>query len=193
MALGLVAAGACGGGSGEPGGAAPDSVAADSGAIALDAPTCSAALLEPPAEAAPGLPPAVAETRRAILRAAIACDYARLEELALRGGAFTYSFGDADRPAEFWRALETTGEDPLAMLVRTLGLPWARETLEVEPFVFYVWPSAYLIEADEADWEAVAGLYTPEEIETMREYGGFIGWRTGIEDDGDWRFFVAGD
>jgi hypothetical protein len=79
------------------------------------------------------------------------------------------------------------------MLVRTLSLPWAREALEVEPFVFYVWPSAYLVDADEAAWAAVAGLYTAEEIETMRDYGGFIGWRVGITEAGEWRFFVAGD
>lgn len=179
------------------GGATPDTVgaAADTGRIDLAPPTCSAAELDATAEATPGgLPAAVADTRRAILRAAVACDYDRLEELALSGdAAFTYSFGDDDRPAEFWRQLEATGEEPLSILVRTLSLPWARESLEVEPYVFYVWPSAYLIDADDAAWEALAGLYTPDEIELFREYGSFIGWRVGITEAGQWRFFVAGD
>ncbi len=194
MALAAAVA-ACGGGAEKPGGAASDTTAADSARLTVEARSCSAAELDPVAEAEPGgLPSSVAETRRAILRAAAACDYDRLEALALQGGhAFTYSFGDNARPAEYWRGLEAAGEDPLAMLVRTLSLPWARETLEVEPFAFYVWPSAYLIDSDEAAWEAVAGLYSPEEIETMREYGGFIGYRVGITEDGEWRFFVAGD
>ena len=79
------------------------------------------------------------------------------------------------------------------MLVRTFSLPWARESLDIEPYVYYAWPSAYLIESTEVDWAALGELYSAEELETMRDYGSFIGWRVGITETGDWRFFVAGD
>jgi len=197
IALGIAAALAagCGGGQDrEAGPGEPDTLAAETAAIAVETVTCSAAGLDPAAPEQAGLPPAVAETRRAIVRAAVACDYDGLESLALRGGAaFTYSFGDDARPAQYWRENEAAGESPMAMLVRTLSLPWARETLEIEPYVYYVWPSAYLIESTDEDWAALAGLYSAEEIETMRDYGSFIGWRVGITETGDWRFFVAGD
>jgi len=192
--MAVVAAG-CGGGPERDAGAPDqDTAAPDTAAIAVETPACSAAELDPHAPEQAGLPPAVAEMRRAIVRAAVACDYDRLESLALQGGAaFTYSFGDDARPAEYWRENEAAGEDPIAMLVRTLALPWARETLDIEPFVYYVWPSAYLIESSDEDWAALGALYSPEEIDLFRDYGSFIGWRVGITETGDWRFFVAGD
>jgi hypothetical protein len=194
---------ACEGGDAEPDNAAPDTVAARD-TVALETPSCSAAGLDPnlpvrassdslQPESAP-LPPAVAEMRRAILRAAVACDYAKLEELALAGGeTFIYSFGNGTSPAEYWREAEAAGENAMAMLVRTLGLPYSRETLDIDPFVLYIWPSAYLVESGEEDWTALAELYSPEDIELFKEYGSFIGWRVGLTETGDWRFFVAGD
>lgn len=203
MLVVLAALLACGGGDAEPDDAAPDTVAVGD-SVALEAPSCSAAGLDPnlPVQASSDslqpepapLPPAVAEMRRAILRAAVACDYARLEELALAGGeTFIYSFGNGGGPAEYWREAEAAGENAMEMLVRTLALPYARETFDIEPYLFYVWPSAYLVESGEEDWTALAELYTPEEIELFKEYGSFIGWRVGITETGDWRFFVAGD
>lgn len=194
----------CGGGdAGQPDDAEPDTVAA-SDTVALETPSCSAAGLDPnlPVRASSdslqpepaALPPAVAEMRRAILRAAVACDYARLEELALAGGdVFIYSFGNGGSPAEYWREGESRGEEAMAMMVRTLGLPYSRETLDIDPYVLYIWPSAYLVESGEEDWTALAELYSPEDIELFKEYGSFIGWRVGITETGDWRFFVAGD
>lgn len=175
--------------------AASDTVASrDTAGVAVERLVCSAAGVDPSPARLERLPSAVAAMRDSILEAAIACDYGRLEALALAGGPiFVYSFGVVGRPADHWRELEAGGEEPMAMLVRTLSLPWARETLEVEPHVYYVWPSAYLIEATPADWRALERLYTAEELEAMREYGGFIGWRAGITETGDWRFFVAGD
>lgn len=184
---------ACGGGDAEPDDAAPDTAAAGD-SVALETPSCSAAGLDPLQPELAGLPPAVAEMRRAILRAAEACDYAKLEELALAGGeTFIYSFGNGGSPAEYWRGAEAAGENAMAMLVRTLALPYARETFDIEPYLLYVWPSAYLVESSEEDWAALAELYSPEEIELFEEYGSFIGWRVGITETGDWRFFVAGD
>jgi hypothetical protein len=157
-------------------------------------PTCSAAGLEWDESPPPGLPPPVAEMREAILEGAVACDYARLEALALEGGtSFSYSFGDDSSPSAYWRTLEGQDEDPMAMLVRTLALPFARETNDLPPLILYAWPSAFSEGATGFDWLAVEGLYSDEEIASFIEQGAFLGWRVGITEDGDWRFFVAGD
>jgi hypothetical protein len=37
-------------------------------------------------------------------------------------------------------------------------------------------------------------LYTDEEIQSMKEtFGGYLGWRVGIREDGTWLYFVSGD
>jgi hypothetical protein len=162
---------------------------ADTRSTGGDRPTCSAAELEPDESDPPGLPAPVGEMRRGILRAAVACDYERLEALAFEGGTtFAHSFGGDSTPAAYWRALEEHGEEPLAMLVRTLALPFAREESDV-----YVWPSAATDQATGFDWMALERLYSDEEIATFINYGSFLGWRVGITEGGDWQFFVAGD
>lgn len=140
-------------------GAAPTTTAAERAA-------CSASGLSAELEAQAGLPETVGETRRAIAKAAVACDYARLAELALASD-FTYSFGDGGDPAMFWRDLEEAGEEPLRFLVELLSLPFGIEEAEAR---IYQWPS---------DPVAVGGRHG--------------GYRIGIAEAGDWLFFVAGD
>ena len=38
-----------------------------------------------------------------------------------------------------------------------------------------------------------SGLYTQEQIDSMKAGGSYLGYRTAITADGDWQFFVAGD
>jgi hypothetical protein len=45
----------------------------------------------------------------------------------------------------------------------------------------------------EEELELLSTFATPREIQGWREFGGYIGWRAGIEPDGDWVFYVAGD
>lgn len=167
---------------------AMDTVAPATGALPEAPALCSAASLDPALPAEPGLPTAVAATRAAIARAAVACDWAALDSLA--GPGFTYSFGDGGGPTEHWRAAESEGGTPLWFLVRTLALPWIVE--ESAAGTLYAWPSAHADEPTEEDWAALEGVYPADEIEAYREIG-FIGWRAGIAGDGEWRFFVAGD
>ncbi|HUP20978.1 MAG TPA: hypothetical protein VM778_13650 [Gemmatimonadota bacterium] len=167
-----------------------DTVAAADTLIAVPA-ICSAASLDPALPAEPELPMAVAATRAAIAHAAVACDYAALDSIAASPD-FTYSFGDGLSAGEFWREAEDQGEKPLWMLVRSLALPWIREQDPPEDLPLYIWPSAYRLEPTEEDWAALEGVYSIEEIEAYRDIG-FIGWRAGIAEDGEWRFFVAGD
>lgn len=94
-----------------------------------------------------------------IARAATACDYDELAQLA--GDEFQFSFGGVtggEAAAEEWKAAEDRGEPVL----RTL------HDLLIGPYEFdgarFVWPSTKTVD-----------------------------YRTGIDTDGNWRFFVAGD
>jgi hypothetical protein len=200
----VLGAAACGGSDGEDE-AAPETAAETSTAPAetgtAPAPaetvpeltTCSATehgLTLPKQE----LPPAVAEVRERIFAAVSECDFDGLEEIALeKGEGFTYSFGEQGAsPAAYWRSLELNAADsPMYVLALILTMPVTRTEGGG-----YAWPSAYSENATDADWQALidAVLYTPTEIETMREGGsGYTGWRTAITAEGDWQLFVEGE
>ena len=141
------------------------------------------------------LPPEVADVRRRVFEAAVACDYETLEEIALeQGEGFTFSYGGGDSAAEHWRDVEqANAEDPLPMraLAAILAIPYTRNEAGS-----YAWPSAYSEAPTEEAWQALvdAGLYTREQVDLMRTQGtGYLGYRTAITPDGDWQFFVAGD
>ena len=138
------------------------------------------------------LPGPVAEVRERIFGAAIACDYGELERIALeQGEGFTFTYGEGTSPAEYWRQLEESGtEQPMRALVTILSLPYTRNESGS-----YAWPTAYDESPSEADWQALvdSGLYTQEQIDSMKQGGSYLGWRTAITADGDWQFFVAGD
>jgi hypothetical protein len=151
---------------------------------------CSASGLNPSLPAQ-NLPPRVASMRARIVRAAVACDYARLERLAReRGRSFEFSFGAGTSPAAYWRDLEhSRRDDPLAKLVKILRLRFARYRLGG-----YAWPSAYRLRPGQADWNALLTVYSRAEVNRFRRSGiGYSGYRAGISKSGDWQFFVAGD
>jgi hypothetical protein len=140
------------------------------------------------------LPPAVADVRKRIFDAAVACDFDKLEEIALEEGeGFTFSYGAGTDASEYWREAEQSGEEPKPMrtLAAILTLPYTRNESGS-----YAWPTAYNERPTEEDWQALvdAGLYDAETVEQMKTQGtGYLGYRTAITPDGDWQFFVAGD
>ena len=139
------------------------------------------------------LPPEVAEVRKRVFGAAVACDYETLEEIALEEGeGFTFSYGGGSSAAEHWSMLEESeAEEPMRILATILTLPYTRNESGS-----YAWPTAYRESPSEADWQALvdAGISTQEEVDSMRAGGsGYLGYRTAITADGDWQFFVAGD
>jgi hypothetical protein len=143
---------------------------------------------EPPPPADTALPPAVAATRESILEAAAAGDVGRLADLALAGsGSFTYSFGGNNPPTR--EELLEAWQDPelLQTMVTLLDLP------HTEQDGIFAWPSAFSSNPTDEDWAAVEVLYSEEEIAQMKQFGGYIGYRIGITEQGDWIFFVAGD
>ena len=140
------------------------------------------------------LPPEVADVRERIFGAAVACDYETLEQIALEKGAgFTFSYGSGDSAAEYWRQVEEAGTErplPMLALATILTMPYTRNESGS-----YAWPTAYSESPTEEAWQVlvVSGLYTQEQIDSMKAGGSYLGYRTAITADGDWQFFVAGD
>ena len=88
------------------------------------------------------LPAAVAAMRTEILSAAIACDFGRLNELAVAGDrpfihtdVLAQEYQDMT-PGEFWKNGEADGSEILALLVHDLSQPFEIEQIEG---TIYVW------------------------------------------------------
>jgi hypothetical protein len=159
-------------------------------------PTPSASVSEPsPVEPPPvnvtGVPPATAETARQIYDGVLDLDFQLLESL-LDPMTFVYNFDDGSNPIPEWR------EDPAVLdaIVGILALPPA-QPVEIEGYgTFYIWP--YLVDADVTDLSARerADLehlgFSEREIESMIEFGAYIGPRLAIDADGLWRNYVTG-
>ena len=142
-------------------------------------------------EVAVGLPEPVAETHATLLQAAASGDYDELRPLIPATG-FEYTFGGPVEggPIAYWRELErSTVERPLENLEAVLRRPYVLSR------GIYVWPFAYDV-ADVGDLSAhERQLLTPlGPLDTLFVEGtGYLGWRAGIDPDGTWVFFVAGD
>lgn len=149
---------------------------------------CSAAH-EPTALPKQALPAKVATMRQAIVKAAVACDYTKLQKLG--GKNFTFSYGSGMSAATYWRTLEAKKIDrPMQRLVRILALRVTRNETGA-----YAWPSAYTEKPTRADWNALVagGVYTRAEVSRMQRGKVYYGYRAAILRNGDWQFFVAGD
>ena len=137
------------------------------------------------------LPGPVAEKKEAIVDAAHALDYDGLEALVDTTN-FTYSFGESGDPAGYWRRMEEKAEVPILgdFLPTVLAMPWAK----LGPV--YVWPSVHAKKParwTEQERKALERLYTKKRIRQFERAGSYLGWRAGIQQDGTWLFFVAGD
>ena len=155
-------------------------------------PTCSASRLDLGLFPQQGLVSAVASARAALFDAAMSCDYEALERLALAGpGDFTFTFGGANEgPAAYWRSAEEAGEPVLAWLVTVLNMPYGRVD------GLFVWPFAHALDFQNltAYQTGLLGQYFSEEdIAGWKSFGGYVGYRVGIDEAGYWIFFVAGD
>jgi hypothetical protein len=137
------------------------------------------------------IPEAVVDTRQAILDAAQARDWGALRGL-IPGRGFTFSFGGERDPIRYWRELESEGHVPLLgdILPAVLGSEPGRSR------GVYIWPAQAAEEPsewDQRDLEALRQIHADEDIRSFQELGLYLGWRVGIDRDGTWVFFVAGD
>ncbi|MGH3650490.1 MAG: hypothetical protein ACRDU9_07235 [Acidimicrobiia bacterium] len=153
--------------------------------------SCSSTDTPLPGEAV-GLPSEVARTRYAIADAAARCDFDALEALAAEG--FTTSFGGGGvENISLW---EEKGTGQLGTLLQVLDMSYATVD-DGQGGQIYVWPAAYAYES----WvdvppeliDELREIYTQSELDLLGELGSYGGWRTGIDQSGDWLFFVAGD
>ncbi|MBA2424300.1 MAG: hypothetical protein H0V58_02960 [Actinobacteria bacterium] len=138
-----------------------------------------------------GLPPAVEETRATLLAAAETGDYEALRPLVPATG-FEYTFGGPVEggPIAFWQELERNSvERPLENLAAVLRMPYTLSR------GIYFWPFAFdIAEADEITAHERELLQPLGPLDTLFVPGtGYLGWRAGIEPDGSWVFYVAGD
>lgn len=175
----------------------PPSSASDSSPTPA-APRCSAQRqgLTGELDPQPSLPQAVQATRDRIAELAAACDYEGLERYAGKEN-FTFSFGDGGSAAEYWRSVDRR-EEVTALMVKLLSVKPARDdSLGDKGPVFYLWPGVAGPSPTEEDWAELEKVYTDEEIARFRRdfemMGSYFGYRVGIDEEGKWLFFVAGD
>lgn len=138
------------------------------------------------------LPTPVAATREAIFDAAVACDYDALA--ALTDERFSYTFGNPDEEPlpGYWRTQEADGQPVLRSLVLVLNLPNVERELDGDRR-YRSWPSADQEHRSDADWDALVGLYSEDDVAQFRRDDMYTGWRAGIDDTGRWMYFVRGD
>ncbi|HEU4356624.1 MAG TPA: hypothetical protein VFT27_13630 [Actinomycetota bacterium] len=143
------------------------------------------------------VPPAVSTTRDAILAAASKLDYDALEAL-IDPDRFAYNFDDGSNPIPIWR------EDPTLLdpLVTILQMPFTtnREAYpDVDPSspTVYIWPSLMGSDLKDLTAEDQAMLdtlgITERDVRDMQDaFGGYVGPRAGISEDGTWLWYVIG-
>jgi hypothetical protein len=142
-------------------------------------------------EAQVALPGRVAETREAILAAARTRDFEGLRALIPEEG-FTFSFGGDTDPIAYWKRLESEGHMPVFGDI----LPMVLGTQPGFDRGVFVWPAQAVedpAEWDEQDIESLTAIHAEEDVRSFQDAGLYLGWRVGIERDGTWVFFVAGD
>ena len=150
---------------------------------------CSAAQLPDPGPQ-DGLSPEVQATRTAVIAAARACDFDALLELA-GSPDFTWSFGGGDPTWEQDERYRGDGDGPTAALVKLLSVSAGDQS------GITAWPAASAVPWDAVTEPMLDDLqalgYTQADYDSFAEIGGFIGLRVGIDADGTWLYFVAGD
>lgn len=167
--------------------------------VELGEPTagCSASGMSPAVGGDDQLPTAVAIKRNAIIDAAIACDFAALESLTGPEFVFQHELVDPG-PAYSWALQEQVFGEPMLETLVLLLQQSATAGDNGEGGTWYGWPEAYVLSQDNftaatRDQLVTIGL-TPEHADRiMTGEADYIWYRTGMDADGTWRFFIAGD
>lgn len=139
-----------------------------------------------------GLPLMVEAKRQAIYKAAKNRSYENLASLANQK-FFSYSFGGPYEGgfAEFMKlSSKDEGKTPFDIIPKILELPYAKNT------DIYVWPGFFIKSPEdwtESDLIEMRKIMTEEDIENYRKFGGYLGYRVGIKEDGSWIYYIAGD
>jgi hypothetical protein len=137
------------------------------------------------------LPPAVDRTRRRLLAAARAHDWDALRRV-IGGKAIRYTFGpdDPGGPIAFWQRVERQGGKPIQTLAEILTVPYVLD------HGTYWWPFAYQTPPGELtpyEIKLLSGYATPADVAKWKSFGGYFGYRAGIDATGRWVAYVSGD
>lgn len=143
-------------------------------------------------DAANGLPDEVSATREAIATAASQCDLTSLQSLGGEGLRTSFGGGGVENLA-IW---EDRDEGRLGTLLELLDMSYGTVPGEAGGAI-YVWPAAATYdsweEIPEDEMAELANIYSQGELEQLAGFGQYAGWRTGIDQDGNWLYFTAGD
>lgn len=164
-----------------------------------DVATCSASELRGPTFGEQDLPTEVAVVRRAIHDAAAGCDYDQLESIAETGEP-EFTFGSGTGQGSFAELLEAAEADdsgvrPTEAILLLLNTAHGQVEAD-DGETIYVWPAAAAVESwsevRAVERDAIVPPYTAEDLQAFDEAGTYTGYRLGIDQDGDWRWFVSG-
>ena len=136
------------------------------------------------------LGPEAAATFRAIVDAAAACDFHELERIA--GDDITLSFGGHTDVGAYLAAGEYAwDQEPLRILVRLMAM----EPGYQDEFATWVWPTFWEDDEPATDDEraAIEAIFGRPFDDILVDGLSYIDYRIGIDTDGNWLYFVAGD
>ena len=144
------------------------------------------------------LPAPVARLRQQLLDLARAGDIDGLSAI-IEGNEMMpkFSFGDESDPITFWKEVSGDGQgrEILAIMLEVLQAGFVKVS-DDDQRALYVWP--YFAEVPIADLtpRQEVELYlivTAQDRRDMEEFGAYNFFRLGIAEDGQWRYFIAGD
>lgn len=145
------------------------------------------------------LPANVAQMRTALIEAAVTGDIESLRPIIKRQSMPpVVSFGDVSDPIEYLRQSSNDGEgrELLAIMIELLESPFSvMPPADGEPAI-YVWPAYSTNDLQNLTPTELVDVYkivSHMDLEEMQLYGGWYFFRVGIDANGEWRYFVAGD
>ncbi|WP_137390025.1 hypothetical protein [Rhodoligotrophos defluvii] len=146
-----------------------------------------------------GLPPPVAETRRAMIEAATTGEIEQLAAVfAARNEVMPQLQNQPVRdPVAYWRSIsiDGTGRDILAEVLKVLRSGYVHVNVG-QPDETYVWPYHSVYPIDRLDPQQQVELYAlmrPQEVREMDPAEGYTGYRIGIAPNGSVRYFKLAD
>lgn len=145
------------------------------------------------------LPEKVRQARDELLAAAKSGDAETLRPIIKRQTNMpVLSFGAVLDPILFLRDSSNDGEgrELMAIMIELLEAPYAITPAENGEPEIYVWPAYASNDLENLTPKELIDVYkivSHQDLEEMQLYGGWYFFRVGIDANGEWRYFVAGD
>lgn len=144
------------------------------------------------------LPEPVQATRQALIDAARTGDIEALRPI-IDAQQFppNVSFGDPEDAVAYLKEVseDEDGRQVLGLLLDLFDQPYAFHP-DREGETYYIWPYLAELDPNALTPEQLVDAYRlidSEEIENLKDFGGWYYWRVFISESGEWAAFVAGD